>query len=91
MEMGCCYRRDYWGKGVASTILKSVIDYLFNNTDVDIITAKHLEPNIVSDKIIQKCGMKYDEILRERVIDKVTKERIGQVYYSITRTEYEQL
>lgn len=91
MEIGYCYRRDYWGKGVASTILKGVIDYLFNNTDVDIITAKHLETNLNSGKVMQKCGMKYDGVLRKRVIDKLTKERVGQVYYSITRDEYNNL
>lgn len=88
MEIGYCYRRNYWGKGVASTVLKIVIEYLFNNTDVDIITAKHLEPNLNSGKVMQRCGMKYDGVLRKRVIDKLTNERIGQAYYSITRDEY---
>ena len=32
--------------------------------------------------------MKYDGTLRSRVIDKVTKERVGLVYYSITKEEY---
>ena len=32
--------------------------------------------------------MTYDGTLRSRVIDKVTKERVGVVSYSITKEEY---
>lgn len=32
--------------------------------------------------------MKCDGTLRARIIDKVTKERVGLVCYSVTREEY---
>lgn len=87
MELGHCYKKSYWGKGVATEVLSGVMKYLFNNTDVDILTCKILETNIASNKVVLKCGFKYDGVLRDRVIDKVTKRRVGQVYYSITREE----
>ena len=37
---------------------------------------------------MQKANMTYDGTLRSRVIDKVTKERVGLVCYSITSDEY---
>lgn len=50
--------------------------------------AKHQENNPASGKVMQKAGMTFEAMLRSRVIDKVTKERVGEVYYSITKDEY---
>lgn len=87
-ELGHCYNKEYWGKGIATEVLSRVVSFLFEEVDVDVIMAKHLENNPASGKVMQKINMKYDGMLRSRVIDKVTKKRIGQVYYSITKDEY---
>ena len=50
--------------------------------------AKHYENNLASGKVMLKSGMIYEATLRSRIIDKVTKERVGEVYYSITKDEY---
>lgn len=87
-EIGHCYSKNYWHKGYATEALDVVINFLFNEVKVDLIIAKHYENNIASGKVMQKVGMKYDGTLRDRIIDKVTKERTGLVYYSITKEEY---
>lgn len=87
-ELGHCYSRDCWGKGIATEVLSKVIEFLFDEVDVEVIVAKHEEENLASGRVMQKVNMKYDGILRSRIIDKVTNERVGLVYYSITKEEY---
>ena len=87
-ELGHCYSKETWGKGIATEVFSRVIKFLFEEVGVELITAKHNESNIASGKVMQKVNMKYDGTLRFRVIDKVTKERDGFVCYSITKEEY---
>lgn len=87
-EIGYCYSRQSWGKGIATEALSAVVKFLFDEVLVSVITAKHEEHNLASGKVMQNVGMKYDGTLRTRIIDKVTNERVGLVYYSITRDEY---
>ena len=86
-EIGYCYSKESWGKGIATEALSKVVSFLFEEVNVDVVVAKHLENNLASGKVMQKVNMKYDGILRQRVIDKVTKKRVGQVYYSIVKEE----
>lgn len=87
-ELGHCYSRSVWGKGIATEVFNRVISFLFDEVGVEVITAKHNENNIASGKVMVKANMTYDGTLRSRVIDKVTKERVGVVSYSITKEEY---
>lgn len=87
-EIGHCYSKKSWGNGYATEALSKIISFLFEEVDIDVVIAKHYENNYASGKVMQKANMKYDGILRSRVIDKETKKRIGQVYYSITKEEY---
>ena len=87
-ELGHCYSKETWGKGIATEVFNKVISFLFDEVGVEVITAKHNENNPASGRVMQKANMKYDGTLRSRVIDKVTKERVGLVCYSITREEY---
>ena len=50
--------------------------------------ARHNENNLASGMVMKKSGMAYDGVLRSRVIDKDTGDRVGLVYYSITKEEY---
>ena len=87
-EIGYCYSKSSWGNGYGTEVLSKVISFLFENVGVELIMAKHNENNPASGKVMQKSGMKYDGTLRSRVIDKETKDRVGLVYYSITKDEY---
>lgn len=87
-EIGYCYSRESWGMGIATEVLSTVINFLFKEVMVEVIFAKHNENNLASGRVMQKSGMIYDGMLRSRIIDKITNERVGLVYYSITRDEY---
>ncbi len=46
----------YWGQGIATEALGMMIDYLFNLTDIEIITASTMVENQSSARVLQKNG-----------------------------------
>ena len=46
----------YWGQGIASEALKMMINYLYNETDIEIITASTMIENRASAKVLEKNG-----------------------------------
>jgi len=58
IEIGYSFRKQDWGKGYATEIVKKGVDYIFSFTEYDIIYAiTHLQ-NINSKKVLLKCGFK---------------------------------
>ncbi|MBQ6438919.1 MAG: GNAT family N-acetyltransferase [Mogibacterium sp.] len=45
-----------WGQGVASKALSMMIDYLYNETDIEIITASTMIENRASARVLEKNG-----------------------------------
>ncbi len=86
-EIGYCYGDEFWNKGYATESLKAVIKYLFEEADAELICAEYMSNNPASGKVMKKSGMKYEGILRSRVVDKDNK-RNDLISYSITREEY---
>ena len=85
-EIGYCYGDAYWNKGYGTEALKRVIKYLFEEVGFEIIFAEHSTLNPGSGKVMQKSGMKYEGILRGRIIDK-DGIRNDIASYSITKEE----
>ncbi len=46
----------YWGQGIASEALKMMINYLYDETDIEIITASTMIENRASAKVLEKNG-----------------------------------
>lgn len=63
-HIGYCIGRKYWNKGITSEALKSVMDYLFDQVGFNRIESRHDPRNLNSDKVMKKCGMKYEGTLR---------------------------
>ncbi len=87
-EVGYCYKKSAWGHGYGTEALKGVIKFLFEDIGAELVYAKHYEVNIGSYKVMEKAGMSVEGVLRSRVI--FEGKRIGEVYHSITRKEYEE-
>lgn len=86
VEIGYCYSRRYWGKGLATEALKAVIDFIFSHSDTIRIQAKHDVLNPASGRVMEKAGMR-----REGVLRKASKNRRGIVdvaIYSILRDDW---
>lgn len=55
-ELGFVLSKDYWGKGLIPEAVNSVINYLFNEIDLDFILCGHFNYNKQSKRVQEKCG-----------------------------------
>ena len=46
----------FWGQGIASEALGLMVGYLYNETDIEIITASTMIDNMASAKVLRKNG-----------------------------------
>lgn len=63
-EIGYCIGEQWWGQGFTAEAFKRVIDFLFNEVGVKRICAKHDVNNPNSGKVMVKCGLKHEGILK---------------------------
>lgn len=86
-EIGYCISEDNWNKGYATESLKEVIKFLFEIIEINVISAELLDNNYASARVLEKVNMKYEGILRNRIIDRNGNKRNLKIY-SISKEEY---
>ena len=86
-EIGYCYGSKFWNNGYGTEALIKVIDFLLNEIGFELLEAKHMSNNPASGRIMEKAGMVYETTLKNRVIDKETKERVDWIVYIIDNTK----
>jgi ribosomal-protein-alanine N-acetyltransferase len=64
-EVGYCMGKSWWNMGLMSEALAAVMDYLFREVGFHRIQARHDVDNPASGRVMQKCGMQFEGILRE--------------------------
>ena len=57
-EIGYVLSKDYWGKGIMTEAVAAVIDYLFNDLNLDFLTCGYYDFNNQSKRVQEKCGFK---------------------------------
>ena len=57
-EIGYVLAKDQWGKGLMAEAVKAVIDYLFDEKDLDFLTCGYFDFNNQSRRVQEKCGFK---------------------------------
>ena len=57
-EIGCVLSKDYWGEGIMPEAVGAVIDYLFNDLNLDFLTCGYYDFNHQSKRVQEKCGFK---------------------------------
>ncbi|MGN1398691.1 MAG: GNAT family N-acetyltransferase [Erysipelotrichaceae bacterium] len=58
-EIGYVLAKDYWGQALMVEAVKAVIDYLFNEVDLDAIFVGHFVRNHQSQRVIEKAGFQF--------------------------------
>lgn len=87
VEIGYCYGSKFWGHGYATEALRKVIEFFLNECEYHTVEARHIIGNPASGRVMQKAGMKLDAVLRDRRINKDTKEINDLIVYSIVKEE----
>ena len=85
VEVGYSLARRLWGKGMMTEALRAVIDYTFEAMDINRIEAQHEIENPSSGRVMEKCGMMKEGILRKRLYNKGEFKDVA--LYSILRQD----
>ena len=86
-ELGYSFSREYWNQGYATQALRAVIDSVFSSLPLNRLEAQHDVRNPASGRVMQKCGLTQEGILRGRIMNK--GEYIDTALYSILRSDWE--
>ena len=88
-EVGYALSKDFWNKGYISEAFTEVIKFGFQHMHLNRVEAACLLSNTASERVMIKCGLKYEGILRKRLFAK--GEYHDLKLYSILKSEWEQL
>lgn len=87
-EIGYSLDETYWGKGIMTEAAKAVIDFGFQELNLEVIGICTGEVNKRSQRVIDKCGFKYEGTIRKtyKIFDGSLRD---SRVYSILREEWE--
>jgi ribosomal-protein-alanine N-acetyltransferase len=72
---------EYWGKGLAAEAAKAMIRYGFEENKFEKILAGTDEPNSLSLRVIEKCGMKFYKKIN-------LPTGVDTIYYELKREDF---
>lgn len=85
-EIGYAMSRRYWNMGLMTEAVKEVIRFGFDVMVLNRLEAQHEVHNEASGRVMQKAGMKFEAVLKQRVFAQ------GQYHdvklYAILRSEF---
>lgn len=67
-EMGYYIGEPYWGKGIGTSAVTQVCEYIFEHTDIIRIFAEPFAHNTASCRILEKSGFQCEGILRSNAV-----------------------
>lgn len=77
----------YWGQGYMVEVVNAMIKQVFTKTNIQMLSIYHFPFNHQSKRVIEKCGFKFEGVLRNG-----SKLYNGAIYddycYSMSRQEY---
>ena len=77
IEVGFILKRSAWGNGYATEACRSLIQFAFEETELDEIVAVTDPRNAASQKVLRKCGLR-DEGLRRAYAEECPAFRISR-------------
>jgi len=86
VHIGYCIGKKWWNKGITSEALSALIKFFFEEVGVNRIESRHDPNNPNSGKVMAKCGMKYEGLLRQA--DRNNQGIVDTVYYGILAEDY---
>jgi len=87
-EIGYVLNSKFWGMGLATEVAKKVIEFGFDVLNLRRISARCMVENIESKRVMEKCGMRFEGILKDAVFAKGEYKDV--FLYSITKPDYQE-
>ncbi len=85
-EIGYVLNPDYHGQGIATEAVALLLNFAFCEVGFNRIEAKFMPENLPSRKVMEKCGMTFEGVLRSKMFIKGEFRNIG--ISSILSSEY---
>lgn len=87
-ELGYSLAYDYWGKGYMTEAARKVIEFAFNELELQIMCICTSTVNTRSQRIIEKCGFKLEGVIRMayQIYDGSLRDSME---FSMTKEEWE--
>lgn len=82
-EIGYVLAKGYWGKGLVPEAVKAVIDYCFNDCNLDALTVGHFTTNHQSKRVIEKCGFMF--VKKDRYFSEQIQKSFDDIKYILYR------
>jgi len=76
-EIGYVLSPDYWGKGIAAEALTALLNFAFCELKMRRVEAKYMVENTASRRVMEKCGMTFEGVLRSKLFVKGLFRDIG--------------
>lgn len=86
-EIGYVLNPTYWGNGYAPEAVNCLLNYGFNELDLDLIWCGHFDFNSNSKRVSEKCGFKY-KFTKDEKLGLLDNKEVKTLYYNILKSEY---
>ena len=86
VEIGYCIGKKWWGKGIVTEAFTALIKFFFEEVGAEKVCARHDVDNPASGKVMQKCGLKFEGVIRRELFVKGKPRNLA--HYSILKEEY---
>jgi len=86
IEAGYALARDSWGQGSMTEAFGEVLRFAFQRLGINRVEARCSPDNIGSYRVMEKCGMRYEGLLRQH--DKAKGKFQDRKLYAILREEW---
>mgnify|MGYP000507102768 CR=1 FL=1 len=87
-EIGCTIRKDDQGKGIATEVMRAIVNYLFNDLKKHRIVASIDPANINSIKLVERLGFRKEGHFKESLF--IDGEWVDDIVYAILNNEWKQ-
>ena len=86
-EIGYVLNPNYWGNGFIPEAVNCLLNYGFNELNLDLIWCGHFDFNNNSKRVNEKCGFNYQFTKREKrkLLD---NQEVNTLYYNLSKAEY---
>jgi len=84
-ELGYWLAQPYWGKGIVTEAIKQIVEYGFQNFDINRIFARPFGSNKASQRVLEKAGFELEAIFEKTVLKRGVYE--DELFYAVRKNE----
>lgn len=86
-EVGYVLNPKYWGNGIIPEAVNRLVEYGFEDMNLDVIWCGHFDFNKNSKRVNEKCGFKYKFSKNEK-LKLLNNKDVTTLYYCIFKNDY---